>query len=130
MSEEVLDSGGEPTFAEIRILRLLEKAGWVGVWVDTFRRTYRKRYWQKEEPVELPTSKQQLISEVEEENGSASGCFDIYCWRGQAVLFAEAKRKNNDSIRETQRQWVESALSTGVPLNSLLVVEWDLQSAV
>ena len=94
-----MDSDGEPAFAEIRTLRLLEKAGWTGVWVDTFRRTYRKRYWQEEKSVELPTSKQQLISEIEAENGSASGCFDIYCWRGEDVLFAEAKRKNNDSIR-------------------------------
>jgi hypothetical protein len=39
---------------------------------------------------------------------SASGCFDVYCWRGNNVLVAESKRKTKDSIRETQLVWLEA----------------------
>jgi hypothetical protein len=41
--KEVLDSDGEPAFAEIRTLRLLEKAGWTGVWVDNFSEDVSKK---------------------------------------------------------------------------------------
>ena len=42
------------------------------------------------------------------------------------MVFAESKRAGADSIRASQVRWVEAALSVGVPLESLLVVEWEL----
>ena len=38
----VIDSSGEPLFAELAILRLLQAGGWQGVWVDTYRRRFRR----------------------------------------------------------------------------------------
>src|SRR5882724_5806140 len=38
--KEVLDIG-EPAFAELAILRVLQKSGWDGVWVDSSRRRFR-----------------------------------------------------------------------------------------
>ena len=38
----VLDWNGNPVFAELAILGVLERAGWDGVWVDTYRRKFRR----------------------------------------------------------------------------------------
>lgn len=123
----VLDVGGEPVFAEIAILRLLQRTGWSGVWVDTFRRTYRRSYWREGETITLPEKVQRLIDTIEMENGSASGCFDVCAWTEVDVLFAEAKRKGHDRIRQTQKRWIDSALKAELPLDALLVVEWSIR---
>jgi hypothetical protein len=40
----VLDFNGRPAFAELAILWTLQNEGWQGVWVDSFRRTFRTDY--------------------------------------------------------------------------------------
>jgi hypothetical protein len=50
---------------------------------------------------------------------------DVYCWKGEAVAFAEVKHRDNDQIRPDQRTWIEAALGVGVPLASLLIAEWE-----
>ena len=40
-NKPLVDMDGEPMFAELAILRHLQKDGWDGVWVDTFSRRYR-----------------------------------------------------------------------------------------
>ena len=39
----VVDLDGEPLFAELATLRLLQRDGWDGVWIDTFR-SFNIRY--------------------------------------------------------------------------------------
>ena len=58
--------------------------------------------------------------------GSKPGCWDVFCWKGDMTLFAEAKRRGRDQIRDTQKRWLAAALDMGVPLESLLIVEWSL----
>jgi hypothetical protein len=38
----------------------------------------------------------------------------------------EAKRRGKDRIRNSQRKWLETALTSGVPLESFLIFEWEL----
>ena len=38
----VLEFDGKPVFAELAILGTIQKAGWDGVWVDTYRRKFRR----------------------------------------------------------------------------------------
>ncbi len=106
----VLDAGGEPAFAELAILRLLLRAGWDGVWVDTYRNQYRRGYWNRETSVTLPGPIETLLDSIADENESRSGCFDVCAWSSEAVLFAEATRAGHDQMRATQRRWVESAV--------------------
>jgi hypothetical protein len=40
-AKPILDWHGEPVFAELAILRILEAHGWGGVWVDSFGCKYR-----------------------------------------------------------------------------------------
>jgi Holliday junction resolvase len=57
--------------------------------------------------------------------GTRGGCFDVLAWRDNQFIFLEAKRKYHDKIRDTQRRWIEAAISTGVASDKLIVVEWS-----
>jgi hypothetical protein len=120
----LLDVDGEPMFAELAILRLFQKDGWDGVWVDTFRKKHRTA-WGEKGVVKLSEGRLRLLKAINERAGSSSGCFDVYCWKGERVLFAESKRKSKDKIRETQLRWLEAAIRTGLEPGSFLIVEWS-----
>jgi len=119
----VLEFAGEPLFAELVILRHFESCGWHGAWIDTFRGCTLDRV---DRTVELPAQQRALLERIASAAGSSGGCFDVFLWRGSTVVFAEAKRSGHDRVRGTQVRWVAAALSLGVPLESLLVVEWSL----
>jgi hypothetical protein len=120
----VLDWNGKPVFAELAILGVLERAGWDGVWVDTYRRKFRRSM--PPECCKLPSHAQELYDRICRANGGkASGCFDVFAWKDGDYLFVESKRKSKDSIQKTQKAWIVAALAAGIPLDSLLICEWD-----
>jgi hypothetical protein len=121
----VLDLRGEPLFAELVILRLFESAGWQGAWVDTYRNRQRVAL---DGHIELPKARRAWLEEVYARAGSRHGCFDMYAWQDDRVLFAEAKRAGKDKIRDTQVRWLAAALAAGLGVESSLVVEWSLVS--
>ncbi len=121
--KQVIDSSGEPVFAELAILRLLQAEGWQGAWVDTYR---NKKWITVEQRIELPPDQTELLEQIYHSTGSRAGSFDVYCWRERQILFAEAKRKGHDRIRDTQRRWLKAALSRGLSVESFLIVEWSL----
>ena len=121
----VLDFDGKPEFAELGILRLFERAGWQGFWVDTFRKKYRTHYWPANE-VEPPEAQASLLNRIHEAAGIYKGCWDVFCWNGDRYIFAESKRHSKDHIRDSQRHWLEAAIGCGIPLESFLAVEWSL----
>jgi hypothetical protein len=59
--------------------------------------------------------------------GKTSGCFDVLVWHEGKHLFIESKRESKDSILTTQKAWIEAALRCDVPLDSLLICEWNLE---
>jgi len=121
----VLNFFDEPMFAELAILGTLRKAGWDGVWVDTYRNKFRQAL--APHCCDLPSHAQRLYDRIQETNGGKrSGCFDVFAWNDGRYLFVEAKRKAKDSIRETQKAWIQAALNVGVAIDSLLICEWDL----
>lgn len=122
-NKPLLDIDGEPMFAELAILRLFQKDGWDGVWVDTFRKKYRTS-WGDEGVVRLSGDKLQLLKAIHQRAGSTSGCFDVFCWKDDFVVFAESKRKSKDDIRQTQLAWLEAAMHTGFGASNFLIVEW------
>ncbi len=126
-NKPLVDMDGEPMFAELAILRLFQKDGWDGVWVDTFSRKYRTA-WGGEGIVRLSGERLELLKAIHRRARSASGCFDVYCWREDFILFAESKRASKDHIRDTQLRWLEAALRVGLEPSSFLVVEWSFSS--
>jgi hypothetical protein len=114
----------KPVFAELAILGTLRRAGWDGVWVDTYRRKFRRGL--PPDCCELPSPARRLYDRIRKANNSKiSGCFDVFAWKGKSYLFVESKRRSKDSIQVTQKAWIEAVLHAGVPLDSLLICEWD-----
>lgn len=122
----ILNFNSEPVFAELAILRIFQNDGWNGVWVDTYKRKYRTEYWNNKNEIELPFDKQRLLNEIYEKLGSKNGCWDVFCWKENEVIFAESKRFSKDRIRETQIGFLKSALNCGLNKESFLIVEWSL----
>ena len=123
----VLSFYGKPEFAELGILRIFERDGWKGVWVDTYRNKFRTRYW-PENAVTLPDEKETLLKSIYEVNESRAGCFDVFCWKDKDYIFVESKRRDEDKIRDTQKRWLQAALKCGVPRKSLLFVQWGISN--
>jgi hypothetical protein len=77
-----------------------------------------------------PSSLLDLLDRIYARSGKRSGAFDVLAWADESVLFAEAKHGGKDALRPSQRAWIEAALEEGVPLESLLVVEWGFGGEV
>ncbi len=110
-------------YPEFILLRLLEQAGWSGVWVKNWQ---GRAFWTDiSTPVALPPAQAHLFETIEHSTGNyRGGCWDIFAWRGSEILFVESKQRSNDSIRPTQASWLEHALDNAVPLSSFLIAEY------
>jgi len=116
---------GEPLFAELGVLRHFQNAGWNGVWVNTYGRQFLTD-WTPRKNIELPEKARALYDEICNAGKSKAGCWDVFCWKNNDIVFAELKRRANDKIRNTQINWLEAALKCGLEPESFLVVEWTL----
>jgi hypothetical protein len=144
-SAAMVEIDGEHLFAELAVLRLLEKDGWSGRWVNTYggggevwkyltewqdvpRADQRTRPIQDDEP-------RQLLAKVAGFNRPRryKGCWDVFAWRGSDVAFLECKRtapKYKDLISKEKEEWVRSSLYIGdtrLTTDSFCVVQWDYQ---
>jgi hypothetical protein len=119
----IISIDGSPSYAELAILRLLKTEGWNGVWIDTFRKVKRTGI---DSYINLPNVQEQILNKIYEIASTKSGCFDVFCWKQDGLLFAEAKRKGHDRIRPTQIKWLSAAIEYGISIDSLLVVEWKI----
>ena len=126
-NKTILNFEGEPVFAELAILRILQRHGWNGVWVDTFTHAYRVAFRTQQHGVQLPTDEQVLLDQIYRQAGSTKGCWDVFCWQNECNLFAESKRQGRDRLRETQRRWLSAALACELPPSTFLVVEWSVK---
>lgn len=120
-NKAVLNFQGSPLFAELVILRIFQEAGWTGVWVDTYRCRFRSSI---EECIEIPKERLRLLENIYTTAGARGGCFDVFAWKEEEVVFAEAKRAGRDRIRRSQSRWLDAALRCGIKIPSFLVVEW------
>jgi hypothetical protein len=130
-NKPILDLSCEPLYAEFVILRLLEAEGWRGVWVNSVHRDPFPTRWTPS-PIRImpPSNLLDLLDRIYARSGKRSGAFDVLAWADETVLFAEAKHGGKDALRPSQKAWIEAALDEGVPLGSLLVVEWGFGSDV
>lgn len=128
-NKPVLAYGDAPIFAELLILRLLEREGWRGVWASS----YPRLRFLSQMPIgpvftsqSIPDEKQAIIDAITSRADRRGGCFDVFAWNDRGIIFCEAKRRSRDALRASQRRWIEAALATGIPQSCLLVVEWTL----
>lgn len=139
----MVELAGEHTFAELAVLRLLEKEGWSGRWVNT--QGAGKEVWKYlTEWRDLPRDEQrnrviedaeprQLLARIAGLNKPAryKGCWDVFAWRDSEFAFFECKRATSskpETIRKEQEDWLRSALYIGdrrISVRSFCHVQWD-----
>lgn len=120
----VIDWNGEPVFAELAVLRLFQSHGWDGVWVDSYRRKYRVGLPDVAEPIGLPEKQRQLINSIRARTGRHGGCWDVFAWKDDQLLFIELKRQKKDVIQDSQRLWLEKSLDSGLTSDNFAFLEW------
>lgn len=144
-SAAMIELDGEHLFAELAILRLLERHGWNGRWVSTFSTGAEvwkyltewkdvPRAEQRSRPIE-DSEPRQLLARIAGFNKPRryKGCWDIFAWRENEFAFVQAKRaaaKSTDLISKDQQEWLRSTLYIGdrrLSENSFCVVQWDYQ---
>lgn len=123
-NKPVIDWNGEPVFAELAVLRLFQSHGWNGAWVDSYRRNYRVGLPDIVEPIELPQKQKQLIESIRAKTGRPRGCWDVFVWKRDIVLFVELKRQKKDVIQESQKLWLEKSLGSGLVAENFAFLEW------
>lgn len=121
----VLDFNGESLFAELIILRIFQDDGWEGVWVDTYRRKYRTD-WINKNGIILPPDKMRILVAIYKKLGAKKGCWDIFCWKNDNIIFSESKYSKKDKLRPNQINFLKAALHIGLDKESFLLVEWSL----
>ena len=125
--KQILQLDREPLFAELLVLRLLERQGYKGVWVDT----YRNQFWQRLPHFSFPVIPDKKILDILNKiynikGGRKSGCFDIVAYREDHFVFAELKRQKEDHIRPTQIEWLKAGISAAPKNATFLICEWTL----
>jgi hypothetical protein len=65
--------------------------------------------------VTLPDDQALLLDRISKRLGGRGGCFDVFAWQNGDVIFCEAKRLKRDTLRLSQRKWIEAAICEGVP---------------
>jgi hypothetical protein len=142
-SAAMVELDGEHLFAELAILRLLEKDGWTGRWVNTtggggevwkFLTEWKDvvRSEQRNRPIE-DAEPRQLLARIAGFNKPRryKGCWDTFAWRGAEFAFVESKRtspKYKDVVNKEQEEWLRSALYVGdrrISEESFCFVQWD-----
>jgi hypothetical protein len=88
-NKAVIDFEGHPLFAELAILKMLEKDGWSGVWVDSYRNKYRVGLPEDVAPIGLPLEQRKIIERIREKVGRRGGCWDVFAWKGDKIRFIE-----------------------------------------
>src|SRR5262249_46374474 len=100
--KQLLNVDGDACFAELAILRALQRHGWEGAWIDNFGRKMRVDLPSVGGTRELTASIAALLASIGKETGVSSGCWDVVCSKANDVLFCEAKRHKKDRLRKSQ----------------------------
>jgi len=119
----LVEIDGEPLFGELAILRLLQKDGWDGVWVDTYHDRFWKGLPDRKSACLLPEKAQEIYDKIVAKHEKVGGFFDVFAWHGQKLMFAEYKGEG-DKLRPNQISWINAAVSSGISPSSLLLIEF------
>lgn len=124
-NKPVIDWNGESVFAELAVLRLFQSHDWEGVWVDSYHRKYRIGLPDVAEPIELPQKQRELIESIKAKTGRSGGCWDVFVWKDNQILFIELKRQKKDVIQDSQRLWLEKSIESGLTTDNFAFLEWQ-----
>jgi hypothetical protein len=116
---------GTATWAEIVIIRLLERAGWEARWLKNWIGG-RETCVSVGEARPLPDVIAAKLSSIDTRSGitTGGGAWDVLAWRESEFLCIESKQhRSSDKLRLTQLLWLDAALSEGV--TRFAIVEYE-----
>ncbi len=118
---------GEDLFAEIALVKMLQKDGWSAVWVDCWRSKFHldmpgtpNGTITFDDLSKVPSLKPHLNAFRE-----FSGGWDVLAWKDEKVLFCESKRTKKDKLKPNQFAWMEERLDEGARPSNFLIAEWS-----
>src|SRR5688500_5853499 len=140
----MVDVNGEHLFAELAILRLLEREGWEGRWIHTTSGGEISRYlteWrdvsrqeQKSRPIQHDGARALLYGIADRSGNRYGGCWTLFAWRGDSYAFFETKRqgpKDKEKLKPAQEAWVRAALSLkqqAMAARDFALVQWEYRN--
>ncbi len=120
---------GASLFGELAIVRLLQKDGWGGVWVDTFHSSAQHQLFWDDMPhraapfglQQVPLARGIYDRIVAARGGRRGGFFDVLAWRGDELAFIEYKGPG-DRPNRNEPAWLAAALACGISPSQLFCV--------
>jgi len=139
----MVELNGEHLFAELAILRLLERDGWEGRWIHTTSSGEITKYiteWrdvsrqeQRSRPIQHDGARALLYAIADRSGNRYGGCWSLFAWRENSYAFFETKRQNakeKEKLKPAQEAWVRAALSLReqtMSARDFALVQWDYQ---
>lgn len=123
-NKPTLDFGGQATWAEFVIVRLLEQQGWSGRWIKNWGGREFCLMVGRTEPI--PKAAADTFHRIDRRAASITGggAWDVFAWRDSDYLIIESKQhRSGDRLRPGQLAWLEAALDEGI--KRFGVVEYD-----
>jgi hypothetical protein len=132
----------KPMFAEDAIRSLFLLDGWDARWISTYGKSrlfpifldgwkdldkWEDDSYKNQRHCDIANEEiKEILSDIAKYNPkSYAGCWDVFGWKDGRVLFAESKRRKKDKIRDTQLNWLDTAIKCGLKPDNFLMVEWD-----
>ena len=100
------------------------------MWVDSYRKKYRIGLPDTTDSVDLPKDKQKVIDSLKGKTGTTGGCWDLFLWRDNQILFVELKRLKKDKIQNSQIKWLGVALESNFSTRNFALVEWGIKADI
>ncbi len=132
----IVSVDNQPFFVEVAMIQKFLNDGWNARWILHYNRKNsaplllaewkdEKLENQNHEPIREATISQRLKSIAKSNKNSYEGCWNVVAWKGDWILFAEAKRNNKDLYSEAKNKWLAAALIAGLQPENFLVMQWD-----
>jgi hypothetical protein len=126
-NKPALSFGGQVTWAEFVLVRLLEQGGWDARWVKNWT---GGREFCVDVGVSrpLPENARDAFLRIDRRAASATGggAWDIFAWRGDEYLILESKKfRSGDVLRPGQIAWFAAAVLEGFDATQFAIVEYD-----
>jgi hypothetical protein len=137
-NKALVDVYGQPMFAELAIMHFLIQSGWQARWIETYATGGKEpkvlSEWKDDkyknqilDPIVDDVAKDCLKNIAILNGSSYSGCWDVFGWRDDKVIFVESKRFKKDSIQGTQIRWLDAGLRSGLLPNNFIIIQWDFK---
>ena len=124
-NKPTVDFEGTPTWAELVIVRLLERQGWEARWLKNWTGG-REMCVDVGRARPLPQGVGDMLGRIDRRAAIATGggAWDILAWRDSEYLCIESKQhRSSDRLRSTQLAWLEAAIAEGI--DGYAIVEYE-----